>query len=342
MASRGFRFKREMRSLPLILMAAACCLSTSALSQSSREQKAAQDHIVSRLVTLGTGGGPVPRVRRSAPANMIQVGDRVYLIDAGSGVAPALVAAGIQPGEVKTIFLTHLHYDHVGGLADLIAYDWLAGSSAPIAIYGPPATGRFVNAVLELLRIPLGIFAVQIPPTGPVMAAVDVHDLDASGQKIVYQDDLVRVSAVENSHYATIPVDHRPTGAARSFAYRFDTPDRSFVFTGDTGPSAAVEQLAAGADVLVSEVLDPEALAALLTSLKSDPAQKASFVAHMEQEHLAPEAIGRLAVKAEVKMVILSHIGAGGDGETDLRRYTAGVRKYFSGPVIAAGDGDEF
>ena len=273
---------------------------------------------------------------------MLQVDDRAYLIDVGSGVAPALVAAGIQPGEVKTIFLTHLHYDHVGGLADLIAYDWLTRSSVPITIYGPPATGRLVDAVVEFLQIPLGIFAVQIPPTGAVAGAVSAHDLDTSGQKIVYRDDRVRVTAVENAHYITIPADRRPAGAARSFAYRFDTPDRSFVFTGDTGPSAAVEQLAAGADVLVSEVLDPDALAALLTSLKSDPAQKASFVAHMEQEHLTPEAIGRLAVKAGVKMVILSHIGPGGDGETDLRRYTAGVRKYFSGPVIAAGDGDEF
>lgn len=342
MASHGFRFKQKMRFLPLVLIAGTCCLSTSASSQSSPEQKVAQDQLSSRLVTLGTGGGPVPRVRRTAPASMLQVGDRVYLIDAGSGVAPALVAAGIHPGKVKTIFLTHLHYDHVGGLADLIAYEWLTRSNVPIAIYGPPATGRFVDAVIELLRIPLGIFAVQIPPTGAVAAAVDAHDLAPAGQKIVYQDDRVRVTAVENSHYATMPIDSRPPGAERSFAYRFDTPDRSFVFTGDTGPSAAVEQLAAGADVLVSEVLDPEALAVLLTSLKSDPDQKASFIAHMEQEHLAPEAIGRLAAKAGVKMVILSHIGPGEDSETDLRRYTVGVRKHYSGPVVAARDGDEF
>lgn len=342
MVNTGLAFKFWTRVLPLILSAATCCLSTSATSQSSPEQKGAEDHISSRLVTLGTGGGPVPRVRRSAPASMLQVGDRVYLIDAGSGVAPALVAAGIRPGGVKTIFLTHLHYDHVAGLADLIAYDWLTRSSVPIAIHGPPATGEFVDAALDFLRIPLGIFAVQLPPTGSVPAVVDAHDLDISGQKIVYQDDRVRVSAVENSHYATLAADRRPTGAARSFAYRFDTPDRSFVFAGDTGPSAAVEHLAAGADVLVSEVLDPDALAALLTSLKSDPDQRASFIAHMEQEHLVPEAIGRLAAKAGVKMVILSHIGPGDDSETDLRGYTAGVRKHFSGPVIAAGDGDEF
>ena len=342
MARSGFLSGSVRTFVPPFLMAATACLSTFALSQPSVGHEETRARISSRLVTLGTGAGPVPRARRSASASMLQVGDRVYLVDAGSGVANALVKAGIGLGGVKTIFLTHLHYDHVGGLADLMIYNWLASSNEPIAIYGPPATGQFVDAALGYLGIPLGIFAAQVPPTGAIAATVRAHDLSISGRGIVYQDDRIRVSAVENSHYASIPADRRPPGAARSFAFRFDTPDRSFVFTGDTGPSAAVEELAAGADVLVSEVLDPDALAALLKAHNSDPDQQASFVAHMEQEHLAPEAIGRLAAKARVKLVILSHIGPGDDGETDFRRYTAGVRKFFSGPVIAAGDGDEF
>lgn len=63
---------------------------------------------------------------------------------------------------------------------------------------------------------------------------------------------------------------------------------------------------------------------------------------HIEQEHLAPEEIGKLAAKAHVKTVILTHFSPGLDGETEVSHYTDGVRRYLPGAVIAGRDLFEF
>jgi ribonuclease BN (tRNA processing enzyme) len=72
-----------------------------------------------QFVTLGTGGGPVTRVKRSEPANAVVVGKAVYLFDAGDGAQRQLAAANLPLESVRAIFLSHHHIDHNGGLAPI-------------------------------------------------------------------------------------------------------------------------------------------------------------------------------------------------------------------------------
>src|ERR671920_518125 len=65
-----------------------------------------------RLILLGTGGGPRPRKAVSAPAQVIIVGDVAYVIDCGDGVARQLAAAGVPLPNVRHVFITHQHSDH--------------------------------------------------------------------------------------------------------------------------------------------------------------------------------------------------------------------------------------
>jgi ribonuclease BN (tRNA processing enzyme) len=67
---------------------------------------------------------------------------------------------------------------------------------------------------------------------------------------VIFQDANIKVTAVENSHF-NFPPESPGHGKYKSYAPRFDTPDRSIVFTSDTGPSEAVSTLAKGADMLV-------------------------------------------------------------------------------------------
>src|SRR5262245_65442676 len=65
------------------------------------------------------------------------------------------------------------------------------------------------------------------------------------------QDANIKLLAVENTHFAF----HKGAAAGKhkSYSYRFESPDRVIVFTGDTGPSDAVTELAKNADLLVTE-----------------------------------------------------------------------------------------
>lgn len=329
-----------------LLTLAAPGFSAPATTSDAGQVKASE---ATRIITLGTAAGPIARAKRSEAATLLEVGDRAYLIDAGAGVSHQLARAGFQPAQIHSIFLTHLHFDHVAGLAPLLGFAWAGRAQvpgqarAPITIYGPPATSAFVASGLNYLSIPEGIFAADFVPGPSIAEMVKSHDVDVVKPTVIYQDDKVRVTAVENSHFVTMPADKRPLGAARSFSYRFDTPDRSIVFTGDTGPSDAVTELAKGADVLVSEVMDWDIHSpAIQRAFALSEAELEAVNAHMMMGHLSPREVGRIAAKAGVKMVVLSHVGWGADNETDMRHYTQGVRESFSGPVVIGRDGDEF
>ena len=225
----------------------------------------------------------------------------------------------------------------------MLGFSWTPAAKGQLDVYGPPGTGAFVKSALDYLSLPIAIYAAQSPPIPPLSETVKAHDIDVTRPTEVYRDDKVRVSAVENSHYVTIPENKRPTGAARSYSYRFDTPDRSVVFSGDTGPSRDLEELAMGADVLVIEVMDMDAIITWIKKGYSGNEQDLkSTIDHMLQEHISPQEVGRLATRAGVKFVILTHIAPGDDDETDLRRYTQGVREVFLGPVVVAQDGAEY
>jgi ribonuclease BN (tRNA processing enzyme) len=294
-----------------------------------------------RLILLGTGAGPIPRKERSQPANLLIVDGRPYLIDAGNGVSRQLALVGLAPADVRTIFITHHHIDHNADIGALMAFTWIEDNkrhdkdAPPVRFYGPSATEELVKAAQDYLRVSERIFSAGVPMM-PSARRFEGHDIKADG--VVFRDDRLVVTAVENSHYDGAKPVAAPS-QDRSYSYRFDTQGRSIVFCGDTGPSDALEKLAAGADLLVCEVNDLDASMKIFAETTHLPPPALQAVrAHMAKQHLTPEQVGTLAQKAGVKAVALTHISPGLDGETDASRYTVGVRKNFSGSVIAGRD----
>jgi ribonuclease BN (tRNA processing enzyme) len=74
--------------------------------------------------TLGTQGGPILNAKRSQPANLLVVDGKPWLVDCGDGALERLAAAGYDPLQVNTAFISHLHMDHIGGLQGLIGLRW--------------------------------------------------------------------------------------------------------------------------------------------------------------------------------------------------------------------------
>jgi ribonuclease BN (tRNA processing enzyme) len=299
------------------------------------------------FVTLGTGGGPVVRLERSEPANAVVVGDEFYLFDVGDGVQRQLVAAKLKLAKLRAIFISHHHIDHNAGLAPVVVDRWLFRNSAPLPVIGPPGTVALVKGIAEGYHAtelaPLEIGGPPMPTIAATLAARDLAP-DMDTPQLVYEDKNLRVLAITNAHY------HFPAGSeeqrlARSYAYRIELPGRVIVFTGDSGPTPRLALLAKGADLLVSEVIDVPHMERLLRQGYNRPqsaTQLAGLIAHMREDHLTPDEIGKLAAAAGVKEVVLTHLVPGIDGETDLSGYTAGIDAHFKGKVSVAHDLERF
>lgn len=302
------------------------------------------------IVFLGTSPGPPLRADRSKTATLLIVDGREYLIDCGIVTIDRLIRAGIDSDKINTIFFTHLHADHDLGLSDVMANDFFRQEGGPhwVDIYGPPETKKLVDYAFRYLSVGFEPFAAEGWPLpirqihGSFPDRFRTHEFRHDGA--VFQDDEIRVSVAENSHYALMPSRYRQR--LKSYSLRIETPHGVVVFTGDTGPSEAVVRLAGGADVLVSEATyrDPAALdqfvSAQATRLRWTRDQAGSFRAHFQTQHLDSAEVGQIASKARAKAVVLYHYSPA--DTADKAAYVAGVRKYFPGPVFSPDELDSF
>ena len=241
------------------------------------------------VVLLGTGNpGPLPE--RSGPATAIVVDDVAYLVDFGPGVVRRAFGAfrdkkieALDPVKLRVAFVTHLHSDHTVGYADLIFTPWTIGRRVPLEVYGP----KGLKGMTEHLIAAYGVdIATRTNPEGnqhefPQGAAANAHEI---GPGVVYKDAKVTVTAFATKH------------AMESYGYRFDTPDRSIVISGDTNPTQATIDACRGCDVLIHEVLTQEWLA-----------KRADFQGYAAQHHTTTTQLVELAAKAKPGLLILYH-----------------------------------
>jgi ribonuclease BN (tRNA processing enzyme) len=254
-------------------------------------------------------------------------------------VARRLAKAGVNVREIGTIFITHHHDDHTAGLGTLLSVAWDQNRIKPIDVYGPPRTAELVTAAVQYFTISAEIRIADGGRSIPIAQVFFGHDV---GTGMIYQDANIKVTAVENSHFDFH--EGFAAGKHKSYAYRFETPDRVIVFTGDTGASDAVTELAKDADLLISETSScqgrMEEMAYDGRWQAMSPAEQAGIVRQMTQGHMALDEIGKMAARANVKTLVLSHLTHKRDG--DYTPWAEEVKKHFSGQVLVAKDLMEF
>lgn len=243
-----------------------------------------------RIVLLGTGTpGPLPD--RSGPATAIVVNDTAYLVDFGPGVVRRANAAfldrdikALEPTKLRVAFVTHLHSDHTVGYPDLIFTPWTIGRRVPLEIYGPKGLKDMTEHILAAYRVDI---ETRTNPDGNQRAFPEGHGVNAHeiGSGSIYKDANVTVTAFATKH------------AMESYGYRFDTPDRSIVISGDTNPTQATIDACRGCDVLIHEAHSPAWLAT-----RPDYFQEFAAKFHTTTTELAV-----LAGKAKPRLLILYH-----------------------------------
>jgi len=278
------KITRVMFYSALLLVALAASAQQPA-SQSPKERTSR-----TRVVLLGTGT-PVPDPDRSGPATAIVVDDSAYLVDFGPGVVRRAKAAvldrhitALEPANLKVAFVTHLHSDHAAGYPDLILTGWTAGRRTPLEVYGPTGLQSMTEHILQAYRIDI---ETRTNPEGdqrgnPEGGKVNAHEIKSG---VIYRDARVTVTAFPTKH------------ALESYGYRFDTPDRSVVISGDTSPTDETIKACNGCDILIHEARAEEFFARL-------PEGSRSFGT---KNHTTSAQLASLATKAKPRLLIVYH-----------------------------------
>lgn len=281
------------RAVWAALAASAAVISTHAGQQRPEASQPNQ----AKVVLLGTGT-PAATPDRSGPSTAIVVNDAAYLVDFGPGVVRRASAAAsgrgipaLQPTRLRVAFVTHLHSDHTVGYPDLIFTPWTLGRRVPLEVYGPKGLQAMTEHLLEAYRADID---TRTNPDGNQRSFPDGHKVEAHEitAGVVYKDGNVTVTAFATTH------------ALESYGYRFDTPDRSIVLSGDTSPTQATIDACRGCDVLIHEAHTAAWLAARPEAGGAPPG---TFRRFSEKYHTTTSQLADLARQAKPKLLILYH-----------------------------------
>jgi ribonuclease Z len=262
-----------------------------------------------KVTLLGTGCPPAV-MNRFGPSTLVEAGGQNFLFDAGRGALQRLNQIKMPWREIRGVFLTHLHSDHVVGFPDLWLTGWLTrpGRDAPLPVWGPRGTTKMMSYLEQAFEfdIRIRLYDDRASPDGVVILSEDIKE------GVLYDKDGVRITAFE--------VDHAPIKPA--FGYRIDYAGRSVVLSGDTRVSENLIKHAQGVDLLVHEVAAPETFQRAGT-----PSERArAVIGH----HVTPEQAGEVFSRTKPKLAVYSHIVLPSATEEDVIPQT---RKTYTGPV---------
>lgn len=274
-----------------------------------------------RLILLGTGGGPRPNKMRAQSSWVVLVNDVPYVVDCGEGVSRQLVLANVPLRNLRYIFITHHHSDHNLDYGNLFYNAWVSGFKGRVDTYGPPPLEKMTKLYFEMNAYDINI---RIPDEGRPALSPMIFTHEFNKDSVVMQDEHVKVTAALVNHPPVEP----------SFAYRFDTPGRSIVFSGDTTPCDNLIKLAQGADVLVHEVIHKASLARLMARIPNAD----RLVEHIVACHTTHIDVGKVAKEAGVKMLVLTHFVPSDDPLLTDEVWIEGAKMHFDGKIIVGKD----
>jgi ribonuclease Z len=266
-----------------------------------------------KVTLLGTGN-PRPVMSRFGPSILVEAGKEKLVFDCGRGASQRLDQLKIPFSEITALFLTHLHSDHTVGIPDLWLTGWVMGRTTPLAVWGPEGTKAMMQHLQEAYVFDIHIrrdVDTKLPGAGAEVVAKDIEE------GVVYNSAGVKVTA--------FLVDHGEIKPA--FGYRVDYGGHSVTLSGDTRPSENLIKFAHGTDVLIHEVIDPEAFGETVSTDTLE--QRKKIIEH----HTTPEQAGIVFTRVKPKLAVYSHIVP-----PDVPDVIPHTRKTYAGPLEVGED----
>lgn len=278
-----------------------------------------------KVVMLGTGT-PMSFPERSGPGVAVISGGKSYIVDSGAGIVRRAIAASrkgipeLEPSNLTTLFLSHLHSDHTAGLSNMILAPWVLRRDVPLALYGPPGSKHMADTLIEAYKQDIDMRLHGAQPANENGYKVNTSEFDKAGK--IFEDDNVTVEAIK--------VPHGTWDHAYGFKFTEKSTGKVVVISGDTTYSDDIVKAAMGADILVHEIFSEISL----------NKRTADWQAYHKSFHTSPAQMADIANKTKPKLLVLYHQlywEAADDNLADEVR-AAG----YTGKVVSANDLDVF
>jgi ribonuclease Z len=266
-----------------------------------------------QVIILGSGS-PLPDPGRAGPSTLIRTAAGDLMFDCGRGVLMRAAAVASGAGALRALFLTHLHSDHITDLNDVFTMRWVTSfAPAPLPVFGPGGTAALLEATEKMLEPDIGYRLAHHGDLGwrPSATVTEV------ARGVIFEQDSVRVTAA--------PTDHAPVRP--TVGYRIDEGERSVVIAGDTVPCAGLDELCAGADMLVHTAVRRDLIEAIGLPRLTD----------ILDYHSSVTDVALTAARNGVRSVVLTHLVPAPAPGTE-QQWIDQARAHFDGEVVLAAD----
>ena len=257
---------------------------------------------------------------RHLTSQVVNVREHLYLIDCGEATQLRLLQMRIKAARIQHIFISHMHGDHVFGLAGLINTFSLMGRKVPLHLYGAPQLEEFVLSQLrftDALKLPFKLIfhATQTEEkaliyennflevyTVPLQHRIPAHGFifqEKVGQRRLRRQQLIKYAVpmnVFNDLKNGADYTNPDTGqVVDNLQLTLDpaTP-RAYAFCSDTAPLDSVAEATKGVDLMYHEA----------TFMQKHEAQA------LKTGHSTAAQAASVALKAEVKKLLIGHFSA--------------------------------